>query len=1314
MTASDTIDTPQKTTRQPLPMWRVQGIFTLTTPLSLGTGQDETLTSTDQDNWVSCIARDHRGEPYLSGSGIKGALRALARRSDLPPDLMDRLFGSANGDQTTPAQLEICNAYLLASKSPGASPLPGFDPQRRSAMLMHSVRNRDYGTAEHRLLFTEQVAPPGCQFRFECSAHGLDEADIAHLLGLLQLAGAALSSFQLGSRQASDNGRVTWQLAEVRRLNDLHALWRAVQTQANAAVDLWAGAAQPHVHAKTLTQSSDELLLLTDLALRFHTPFLVYEANKAKKNVGDPDGVPRKNSAGQAVLPDSSLHGALRSQAERILRTLGEETPAGYKVPAVFGLDNVARLDLASVLFGATGWRAVVQCSDFLAPKDAPTLKHEMVAIDRITGGGKDSAKFSIQALDCPTLTGSIRLDLGRLRKLQDHNPDLVSQVLGLLAHVLRDLDEGDIALGYGKAKGYGACTAGTVKTFKDCLDKTLTDLTCALTAFAANFKDPQEPHQPLSNAANIQAPTGPDLGRVDGDFHNPYVFIPFGTDSRIDQRLPWERFQTDPKKQIVSIDNKTHHSHASYAPNAYNGRLVCHVIPQTPFFVGAGDAEDVQLPKLKEPFKLNQNLALPATSLRGMLSSLHESITRSRMRVMDDRRYSTRTPMEQALSAVGRLMKIGGGYWIQMMALPTLEIGGNNRAVVPREYRALLTSMRSGLAPLKSLFGDVQNAPLPDGFSTYSPTASQSSAPWYMVDTVKPMWQDDRGQISIDIDNPNGLHIKNAGHRRFLLGVRRTQVDLPIKQADAVGRAGLQAGYLRIMDAPGRDLVDTRKHELFVPCNHAQRNVPSEIKKRITEGQEKLADIDLTKDYQLLPIPNEVIDRFCRLADEMTATQDNKPDLSNEHIRPYQPVGLSRGEVGKTDLRKPERALRPKHGDLVYFRPATDGKSIAEIGYSSLWRKELEKTAAEWVPAHVRPLSMEAIPSKTVLSPSELLFGFVQCRDEKKTEPQSKDIMAFASKVRFGFGQFTNKEPQQTQDPVTLKILASPKPPSPAMYFTGGTLGANASYVAKLDLLKDPGGQKLKGRKAYLSALRTEGGLAVQAINPLGEKGGKLMPWQSAHPDDEDTKNQKVRINPLSGGEFYFETDFVNLSTPEVESLCATLMPHAGFEYKLGMGKPLGLGSVKVDVIGMFLVNRVTRYRETAFDTAKRYAQVWKNTSINVSLPPHLSAESQAEPVGNCPSPVDLAHTQMQMLKQKAQDIFNAIVLTGNPKAVTKPVHYPQLRGQDIEEETFKWFVNNDYEDRNYTGESMPLGQFNTQSNSLPALTRGFKRDKK
>ena len=72
------------------------------------------------------------------------------------------------------------------------------------------------------------------------------------------------------------------------------------------------------------------------------------------------------------------------------------------------------------------------------------------MAIDRFTGGVAGSAKFDAEAVYQPVLAGTITIDLKRMPLWG----------LGLLALVLRDLMEGDIPLGFGAGKGYGACKA--------------------------------------------------------------------------------------------------------------------------------------------------------------------------------------------------------------------------------------------------------------------------------------------------------------------------------------------------------------------------------------------------------------------------------------------------------------------------------------------------------------------------------------------------------------------------------------------------------------------------------------------------------------------------------------------------------------------------------------------------------------------------------------------------------------------------------------------------------------------------------------
>lgn len=1044
-------------------------------------------------------------------------------------------------------------------------------------------------------------------------------------------------------------------------------------------------------------------LTLSNLQLKFHTPFLVYQ--RQAKNPGErtPDGKPRTNHQGRPILPAGSLHGALRAQAERILRTVGNPVEKGYEVPDVADIDDAGQtLDLAAALFGAPGWRSLVRMTDFRAPQGAKRLTHEMVAIDRITGGGKDSAEFTIEALDCPTLTGSLSLDLHRLGRLEQKHAGVTAQLLGLLAHVLRDLGEGDIPLGYGAAKGYGrshstSCDA-LEKALKEQKPAHVDDIGNALAAFAKMVQLPATSIMPGKGVEPEPAapPLAPPTNTTRPLFHNPYVFIPFGDPKPSDQRLPWTAYG-----QIAGDTH--HHSHARYAPGAFNGRLVCRLTTKTPIFVGAGDVPNTQNPKQKENFRLDGKIAPPAPSLRGMVSSLHEAITRASLRAMDDRTYSVRPDTGRtdvnafAFSAIGRVHIRNGTIHIEPLTLPTLERDGRGQYHITYDYAVAFaaTGMKDGQAFHKVLLENITIPPDSDFARSQIVqfTDERSRGYWYMP--LEPLRV-----------NPGSNSIHSGAYRitkrRFLIGQRPTvngACPLSQEEYDQLNQGGYVRGFIRPMKYEGRQLPppSVRKYELFVPFPVARD----------------------ASDPITIPCTDRCIDRFEALTNERHALQ--KKELpTDERLRfPYTPVNHSRnGEP-----------LRPSQGDLVFFKPSAAGNTIAEISYSSIWRARLETDEGAYKTQHA--LSMVQLSplndpdTSKQLSPSELLFGCIeQNSKEKRQKDAKKGIMAFASKVQFGYGHSLNKV-----DPlgaVTLKILSSPKPPSPAMYFQPRPDKGQPRYIKKAELVSSPEDFMLKGRKAYLHALRLGETLpneAAPGVAPLDRNGGVPQgqngppPWQTQPPgqnapnrvreDYNRANKQRVRVKPIGKDEiFFFEVDFVNLSQAELESLCASLSPHSTFEHKLGMGKPIGLGSVKIHIVGMYLVDRSARYRQTDFSVAARYAGVWKDKAVS-NLPPHLRREQEANPTSGVIDPRHLANAQMTELCDNDKAVFNAILLAGNPNAVKWPVHYPQLNDRDIERETFAWFVCNDRPVSTWNGIQQFLESFHANSTQLPTLDR-------
>ncbi|MFW6175443.1 MAG: RAMP superfamily CRISPR-associated protein, partial [Acidobacteriota bacterium] len=288
-------------------------------------------------------------------------------------------------------------------------------------------------------------------------------------------------------------GRLRWELEEVRRLDpEGVARWIAAGAPGAAydALEPVSEAQRRDLEARAsklahLVGSADEggsrAVLALGIELEFDGPFLVNDASQTGPGEDRPDHAPLRDAQGRAYLPAASFRGVLRSQAERILRTVrgarGACGPGAERAPCrpPGNVDDVPDLCPACRLFGAAGWRSPLRISDFTAADTGAQERdfcQEFLAIDRFTGGGaeewqglEDGAqglKFNACSVLRPKLQGRVELDLTALGHAGDDERSLAWS-LGLLALVLRDLVEGDLAFGWGSGKGYGRCEARIV-----------------------------------------------------------------------------------------------------------------------------------------------------------------------------------------------------------------------------------------------------------------------------------------------------------------------------------------------------------------------------------------------------------------------------------------------------------------------------------------------------------------------------------------------------------------------------------------------------------------------------------------------------------------------------------------------------------------------------------------------------------------------------------------------------------------------------------------------------------------------------------
>ncbi len=199
----------------------------------------------------------------------------------------------------------------------------------------------------------------------------------------------------------------------------------------------------------------------------------------------------------------------------------------------------------------------------------------------------------------------------------------------------------------------------------------------------------------------------------------------------------------------------------------------------------------------------------------------------------------------------------------------------------------------------------------------------------------------------------------------------------------------------------------------------------------------------------------------------------------------------------------------------------------------------------------------------------AEAVFGYV--RPEKRGQGKQGDKeRAYAGRVSVSDAKMVT----QTDDPydidaegITPKILGSPKPTTFQHYLEQ----PNRKSTQKQDLHhygKD--GAKIRGHKLYWR----------QRINTV-----------PTDPNASRDSKQHTRMRPIKRGiQFKFRVDFENLTDIELGALAWVLAlgsanHHPNARHMLGMGKPFGMGVVKLDAT-LALRNREQRYASLFSDT--------------------------------------------------------------------------------------------------------------------------------
>ncbi|CAK8712543.1 hypothetical protein GMJAKD_01805 [Candidatus Electrothrix aarhusensis] len=679
--------------------WQITAELVTCSSLHIGSSEEMHVKGIEHDgesvaiNAVvkGCDVKGRGDLPIIPGSTLKGKLRQWLVDQNADTSLMESVFGKEHDDreqdkkkkQGFGGRAEFHDARLCKTLT-GKQPYPFWDEQRQTWVTASTAIDRHTRTALHESLHYAEAVPPGVVFKVVISGVMEDndenpEVDI--LLAALQACRDSETGISLGAGEANGMGRVQLCGAIEARSMDNDAVCDWLRNMEDGAAEDVAMAMDDTDCTRLLTEkeiqdraasvlekTSDapgqnlQLSLQLDLTLPFDGPFLVSDPVKKEKIDPDqPDLIPLRDNNDKPILPASSLRGALRSQAERIVRTLGGRccNPADPCSP----LREIKELDtLCPVcqVFGAAGWKTGLRIHAFKCVQvDRSENRQDFVAIDRFHGGGKDGAKFAVEHSERPCFQGQITIS-SRVKESGK----------GLLALVLRDLREGDITFGLGTNKGYGYLRTEAVQIDNvEQLNSHITVFRDSLTAEPGGY--PCEGTPEPASYDELPSPVKPPETRpAQNTFHNPYHFVPVKP-PKTDSWLPRESLGKDELKK-----SSPYHSHALYRQETqdgaggekmplYHGRIICRLETETQLFIGAegekAEEQDSEQEKEKakkvENYRLNGALAIPATSLRGMISSLAEAASNSAMRVLENGVLSFRKTADDPLKKIGMVV---------------------------------------------------------------------------------------------------------------------------------------------------------------------------------------------------------------------------------------------------------------------------------------------------------------------------------------------------------------------------------------------------------------------------------------------------------------------------------------------------------------------------------------------------------------------------------------------------------------------------------------------------------------------------------
>jgi len=675
-------------------------------------------------------------------------------------------------------------------------------------------------------------------------------------------------------------------------------------------------------------------------------------------------------------------------------------------------------------------------------------------------------------------------------------------------------------------------------------------------------------------------------------EFYNPYQFIP--VKSKKDQ---------SPGMLAIDkiIDGEQYARHDLWQADYFSGKISCTLTVQTPMVTGNEHRDQEHISVVKS-YEYQNQTAIAANTLRGMLSSVCETISCSAMRVLDDKKYSFRKDVGEGLPATGQILYEEGQWYILPLTISGLEKNKQNKfwRCDPK---------------WQQIFQD-----------NYGKTTHwEDILPIYIPN----------GHTEFDL--PHEIYERHCSNPIYFIpaSASKTPLDdkfLPKKTSDIKSKGSFLIG--REIDA----------NKVFTKQNSNKDYIPVILRQLEKKGFED--DIPKTKKHALLlphnnsriklKVPNEVVERFERLCQEQFIKTKKKLEKSGSTKEPF-PMQLRGYRNRRKTQHRDKDIWELMSGEIVYFNINNNGQ-VTEISTSAIWRSETADSSYDYfnrIGKNITPLNNK---NRSHLTPAEILFGLTETKDETKAENETSSF-ALASRIRFSDAILDTENPNQPQsifgEAVVLQRMGEPKPPSPALYFHKNN--SPTAFISGKELA-DHEQKKIipNGRKVFLRQKTANA-------------------YQPQTGDIEENKGclKCTPVQPKT--QFQFSIYYENICKQELGLLLYSLNPaeysngNKPFYHLLGLGKPLGMGRVSIDIDRVEAIDRVNRYKELNLSNlTNRYEQL---------------------------ADIDKLFCRDWIDKQ----LMEQMLLVGTSLMENHQVSYP--KSEPLEKDNgFEWFVNNNH----------------------------------